>query len=409
MKTIRSLPGGVPEPDELFGREYLIERVWDLLEGNNIYLVAPRRFGKTGVMAHVLKRPRGGYLPVYLDVEDVHDPDRFAAELIAALLEHDKLRSCLSTVRGLPSRLMDFLARHVSEVRSDYFAVELRDLIQGSWEETGRALILEMEKAEDTVVFIVDEFPQLIENIERKHGVQGAQAFLEWFRSLRMKQKDRLRRFRFILGGSTGIDIILRRLEVSDKLNDCFRVAIEAINKDAAESLLNALGEKYQLKFTSEAFAHAFKLVSPPVPYFLHLLVSQLILEEKLQGTELTPRDLDEIYQRRLLGPTCRAYFEHYRHRLRRYGAARERAAVAILQEIAQAVSARVSQSGLYDTYRRARKKASSSLEFDEIMADLENDWYVVLDTNTNEYYFLLSTMRDWWRRYYRTFKAKKT
>jgi len=40
--TIRSLPGGVPEPDELFGREHLIQCVWELLAGNNIYLVVPR-------------------------------------------------------------------------------------------------------------------------------------------------------------------------------------------------------------------------------------------------------------------------------------------------------------------------------------------------------------------------------
>lgn len=406
--TIRSLPGGVPEPDELFGREHLVKCVWDLLAGNNIYLVAPRRFGKTGVMAHILKRPREGYLPVYLDVEDVHDPDQFAAELIAALLEHEKLRSYLSAVKGLPSGLTDFLAAHVQKVRTDYFEVELKDFIRDKWKETAKALILEMEKAKDTLIFIIDEFPQFIDNIERKHGADGARAFLEWFRSLRMKQKDRLRRFRFILGGSTGIDIILRRLEVSDKLNDCFRVPVEAISKEAAATMLTGLAERYKLTFTPEAFAHSFELISPPVPYFLHLLVSQLILEEKLRAKALSPQDIDNVYQRRLLGPTCRAYFEHYRQRLRRYGAVRERAAVAILQDIAQAPTGRVSQSGLYDTYRRARGKAVSGLEFDEIMADLESDWYVVLDPPTNEYYYLLSTMRDWWKRYYRTFRSKK-
>jgi hypothetical protein len=406
--TIRSLPGGVPEPDELFGREHLIQCVWDLLAGNNIYLVAPRRFGKTGVMAHVLKRPREGFLPVYLDVEDVHDPDRFASELIAALLEHDKLRSTLSAAKGLPSGLMDFLTSRVHKVRTDYFEVELKDLIHDTWKESAKALILEMEKAKDTLIFIIDEFPQFIDNIERKHGADGARAFLEWFRSLRMKQKDRLRRFRFILGGSTGIDIILRRLEVSDKLNDCFRVPVEAISKEAAEGLLKGLAERYKLTFTPEAFTHIFELISPPVPYFLHLLISQLILEEKLRNRDLSPQDIDDVYQRRLLGPTCRAYFEHYRQRLRRYGAGRERAAVAILQEIAQALTGRVSQSGLYDTYRRARGKGLSGLEFDEIMADLESDWYVVLDPPTNEYHYLLSTMKDWWKRYYRTFRAKK-
>jgi len=406
--TMRSLPGGVPEPDELFGREHLIQCVWELLAGNNIYLVAPRRFGKTGVMAHILKRPREGYLPVYLDVEDVHDPERFASELIAALLEHDKLRNYLSAAKGLPSGLTDFIAAHVQKVRTDYFEVELKDLIRDKWKEAAKALILEMEKAKDTLIFIIDEFPQFIDNIEKKHGADGARAFLEWFRSLRMKQKDRLRRFRFVLGGSTGIDIILRRLEVSDKLNDCFRVPVEAISKEAAENLLKGLAERYGLTFTPEAFAYIFELISPPVPYFLHLLVSQLILEEKLRDRDLSPQDIDEVYQRRLLGPTCRAYFEHYRQRLRRYGAVRERAAIAILQDIAQATAGRVSQSGLYDTYRRVRRKGVSGLEFDEIMADLESDWYVVLDPPTNEYHFLLSTMKDWWKRYYRTFRAKK-
>ena len=44
---------------------------------------------------------------------------------------------------------------------------------------------------------------------------------------------------------------------------------------------------------------------------------------------------------------------------------------------------------------------------FDEIMADLGCDWYVVLDPATNEYYFLLGTMKDWWKRFYRTRAAK--
>jgi len=190
---IRSLPGGVPEPDELFGREHLIRCVWEFLAGNNIYLVAPRRFGKTGVMAHILKKPHEGHLPVYLDVEDLHDPEQFAADLIAALLEHAKLRSYLTAAKGLPSCVMDFLTSHIGKVGTDFFEVELKDCIHDTWKETSKALILEMEKAKDTVIFIIDEFPQFIENIERKHGADGARAFLEWFRSLRMKQKDRLR------------------------------------------------------------------------------------------------------------------------------------------------------------------------------------------------------------------------
>ena len=84
----RLLAGGVPEPDELVGREHTINSIWEQLAGNNILLVAPRRFGKTGVMAHLLKRSRSGYLPIYLEVEDLHDPEVFCSNLIDALLEH---------------------------------------------------------------------------------------------------------------------------------------------------------------------------------------------------------------------------------------------------------------------------------------------------------------------------------
>jgi hypothetical protein len=34
-------------------------------------------------------------------------------------------------------------------------------------------------------------------------------------------------------------------------------------------------------------------------------------------------------------------------------------------------------------------------------MADLEYDWYLRLDPDTNEYFFRLKVMRDWWRRWY--------
>ena len=131
-------------------------------------------------------------------------------------------------------------------------------------------------------------------------------------------------------------------------------------------------------------------------------------MEEKLKGKELTAEDIHDVYRRRLLGPTCRAYFDYYRQRLQRYGNPGKRAALAILQEIAHAPTGRISNSLLYDVYRKARKSGASSFEFDEIMADLETDWYVVLDTRTNEYGFLIGVMKDWWKRLYRTIGSKR-
>ncbi|MEW6369053.1 MAG: hypothetical protein AB1714_30870 [Acidobacteriota bacterium] len=391
----------------MIGRQHTIEFIWEQLAANNVLLVAPRRFGKTGVMGHLLKRPRSGYLPIYLDVEELEDPDRFAAALIAALLEQSELRALVCGIKGLPTRVVDFISGHIGHVKADVFEIELKDVVKDSWGVVTRTLVLEMEKATETVLFVIDEFPQFVENLGRKHGDDSARQFLQWFRSLRMHQKDRLRRYRFVLGGSTGIDMILRRLDVPDKLNDFFRVPIEALSPEAAKDLLNNLAMSYDVRFTDEGRAVLFELISPPVPYFLQLLASQIRMDEKLKGKELTADDVRDVYSRRLLGPTCRAYFDYYHRRLKRYGAPGERAALAILQEISSAPGGRVSNSMLYDVYRKTRKRGASNFEFDDIMADLETDWYVLLDTKTNEYGFLLNVIRDWWQRFHRTLRVK--
>jgi len=142
-------------------------------------------------------------------------------------------------------------------------------------------------------------------------------------------------------------------------------------------------------------------LIGPPVPYFVHLLFSQLGQLPPARRRPLTVATLDEVYQRRLLGPTCKHYFDHYCDRLQRYGEARRRAAMAILSAVAQ--QKRISDSALRDIYRKARKRGAGDADFDQLMGDLECDWYLALDPNTNEYFFMINIIGDWWRRWFRT------
>jgi hypothetical protein len=196
--------------------------------------------------------------------------------------------------------------------------------------------------------------------------------------------------------------MILRRLDAPDKLNDFFRLPIEPLAQADAHALLSDLADHCKLHLSLDAIDCFFQLIGPPVPYFIQLFVAQISLEAGLAGKEITPSDVTAVYQKRLLGPTCHKYFDYYRQRLKRYGTAAERAAIAILREIAGAATGRVSESVLYAMYEKSRRKGATEVEFREIMADLECDWYVTLDTTTNEYCFLLPMMKAWWERYYR-------
>ncbi len=402
----RNIVGNVPEPHELYGRDEFVEHLWRQIQGNNILLLAPRRFGKTGVMRHVLTRPAPDYWPVYFDLEDVDSPEEFVWQVTRALLSNDQVRRFLSEAKSLPATLRDWVKDSFDEVGFEGAKVKFKNAVREDWRGNARRLLLEMEKFDETVIFIFDELPAMLEKVQAKHGEDAARGFMAWFRSARMQQKDRLRRHRFIVGGSIGIDLILRRLNTVDKLNDFERLYVEPLRAEDAARLTADLAETMRVQLTEGLVDRVLQLIGPPVPYFIHMLFSQLGQLPSAERQPLTLATLDEVYRNRVLGPTCKHYFDHYRERLKRYGKAGEKSAVAVLSTVA--AEGRVSESVLYDVYRKARGRGASALGFGELLADLECDWYLVLDPYTNEFYFMVEVIRDWWRRWYRAPKRAK-
>lgn len=122
----------------------------------------------------------------------------------------------------------------------------------------------------------------------------------------------------------------------------------------------------------------------------------------------MTTERLEDVYTRRILGPTCKHYVDHYRTRLGRYGKRLERSASTLLTAVAESPAGRVGASALYDVYRSSRGQGANELEFDELLADLECDWYLMLDPHTNEYFFMVEVMRDWWRRWFGSARRRR-
>ena len=399
MNKTRSLVGQIPEPEELYGREDFIDHLWRMLEANNILLLAPRRFGKSGVMRHVLLNPRPRYLPLSFDLEDVDSPEEFVWRVTKELLTHNKIRTFLCGVRKLPTSVVDWVKDTFDEAGFEGAKVKFKAAIREDWSEAAKRLLMELEKADDTIIFLFDELPAMLDRIIDKQGDAAARDFLVWFRTIRLAQKDVLRRHRFIVAGSVGIDQILKRLGATDRLVDFTRLTVEPLGGVSADKLAQALGAAFELNWTPELSVKLFELVGAPVPYFIHVFFSQLGQMPRSERSSVTISDLERVYRERVLGPTCRNYFDHYSTRLKRYGAAGQKAAQAILRSVAG--RGRISRPALFDIYRKAQGRGASEQGFDDIMADLEYDWYLRLDPDTNEFYFRLKIMQDWWRRWY--------
>ena len=399
MKKTRSLVGQIPEPQELYGREDFVDHLWRMLDANNILLLAPRRFGKSGIMRHVLLHPRAGYLPLSFELEDVDSPEEFVWRVTKELLSHDKTRAFLAKAKKLPSAFINWVKSTFDEAEFEGAKVKFKEAIREDWRDAAKRMLLELEKADETIIFLFDEFPAMLDRIIEKQDDSAARNFLAWFRPIRLAQKDVLRRHRFIVAGSVGIDQILKKLGATDRLVDFTRLTVEPLDPDAAAKLTDDLAATFELPWNASLSKKLIELIGAPVPYFIHIFFSQLGQLPRSKHTALTPDELERIYAERVLGPTCRNYFDHYSTRLKRYGASGQKAALAILRAVAG--RGRVSRPQLYDIYRKAHGRGANDQGFDDIMADLEYDWYLRLDPDTNEFYFRLKVMQDWWKRWY--------
>lgn len=404
-RPTRSLVGQIPDPEELYGREDFIEHLWQLIDGNNILLLAPRRFGKSGVMRHVLLHPRTNFLPLSFELEDVDSPEEFVWRVTRELLRHDIFKSLLSTAKRLPKALSVWVRTNFDEAEFEGAKIKFKEDIKEDWREAAKRMLTELEKADKTIIFLFDEFPAMLDRLIEKQGEPVARDFLAWFRTVRLEQKDVLRRHRFIVAGSVGIDQILRKLGATDKLVDFARLTVEPLDDATAHRLASDLARSCSIHYNDAILGRLFGLIGAPVPYFIHIFMSQIAQLPLAQRTGLTVADLERVYRDRVLGPTCRHYFNHYSSRLQRYGKTGEKAALAVLRAVAS--HGRISRPALFDIYRKARGKTATDQAFDELMADLEYEWYLRLDTDTNEFHFRLKVMQDWWRRWYPAPSAK--
>ena len=403
-KQIRALIGNIPDPEELYGRDDFIEHLWKVIEGNNVLLLAPRRFGKSGILRHVLKRPHAGFLPLSFELEDVDSSEEFVWRITRELLVHDGVRRLLSNARKLPASLMGWVKDTFDEAEFEGAKVRFKEQIREDWREAAKRMLAELEKADETLLFLFDEMPRMIERISEKRGDESAREFLDWFRTVRLEQKDVLRRHRFIVAGSVGVDLVLHRLGAVAAFTDFARLPVEPLDNAPAGQLAEDLAASFGITWTPELSARLFALIGSPVPYFIHIFFSQLGQLPKASRAALTLDNLDQVYATRVLGPTCRRYFGHYGSRLTRYGKMGEKSAYAILQAVAS--RNQVSRPALYEIYRKTRGRNADEHEFDELLADLEYDWYLRLDPGTNEFFFRLKVIQDWWKRWYPTSAA---
>jgi len=337
--------GGVPRGEDFFDRESLVAELLETLKTSSVMLLGPRRFGKTAVMH----------------------------KLIDDQMKYPDLSMIYKNCQPMSG------------------AEEFWTMIQtelGGWEK------------EDCLVIELDEFPSLLETILKKGDMEDVSIFLAKFRDIR-QDPVRGRSLRFMIAGSTSVDIFLREVGF-DLMGDMRRMEIGPFDSAAARRFLDICFKESNLKVTEDRnmiFDTITKLCGH-VPYFMQIFISEIRLIAR-DGAYLTIADIYKVYWSKVLGGTGMQYFSYFHQRLDKYGIYGKRLPDN-LRYILSTLAA-VDQLGEREVKQliRSNRVRTKSNELDIIMANLQDEFYLTFDTVGRKYRFTYTIMSDWWRRYH--------
>ena len=415
---IKEIVGPIPRDENFYDRVDLIEHVWGISEEHDTFLIGPRRFGKSGILCKMYDEPRKGFKVIFIDCEKFEDPYEFFTALLVEVLKNRnlslKIKDCAHSIPLIPEKILSKIKDHISEIELLEIKIGLRESIERQWKEESAQFIKELDKSlnksNEKILFLLDEFPSLLKHMIDDGKYPETKLFLEWFRALRLDLN--LTNTRFIIAGSRNIHTVYRNIpnqllesgeiekdemiyfSFNQVFNDFRKVLIEPFDAITATEFIKELFSSNQITVEDDIIDKILELVGSPVPYFIQLLISEI---KRYHDGNLTPEIIESIYNERILGPTCRFYFEYYEDRLKEYGLINEKGAKVIVTELSKAGS--LTKNELYDIFLLATKSEDSS-KFDDLMNDLEMDFYIKFDSD-KQYSFLSKVLSDWWLRWH--------
>ena len=393
---MRNITGQAVIGDDLYGRAYELDRLWETLEqGEHILMLAPRRVGKTSLMLELRRAPRKNWDVFYVDVEAAKDPTDCVAAVLAALASDPRYRSLFEAI-PFSNAIKDVFGRLSVSADVGALRVELGNAMGREWDRAADQLQTRLTSLPDAgrhLLIIVDELPIPLSRMLRTSGQQrDAELLLSRLRHWR--QAPELRgRIHTLVGGSIGLEGVLRRAGLSGSVNDLTPFRLESWDTPTAVKFLKELGRDYDFNLEHEAVTQLLELLGDPVPYHVQLFFSALRDTCRGNPHSISPEVIEECFAERLAGPAGTAHLDHYAMRLdSAFDGEEHQTALDVLGRACRRESG-VSLAELEDLRRR------STATFQSVLRDLETDGYLRrhLDETLR---FRSNLLRQWWKKY---------
>ena len=375
--------------NDFFDREIELKILSKLVrDGNHVLVTGQRRMGKTSVIQELGQRLEAqGWTFFFTDAE-------------AATCEED----VIADVAQAAQRIASSKSHHFSKVGSWFLGsieeisvyrvkAKLRaGLTAGNWRRHGNELLRACAAQDKPILLVLDELPIFLKRMLREsgesEGKQRVETFLSWLRQA--LQSINSRSLVVIVSGSIGLQPLVWRLGISDRINYLHPFRVGPWDRDTSVQCFHRLAETCQLQVEDGVAAAVYDKLGIGIPHHVQSFFARLY-EYAMQGRDrVTVKDVELVYQNSLLGPPGQMDLRLYESRLEDglgndYTIAMEILAAAALQEVFTPSSRRHLEKLFDDAPGRIA----------EVIDILVHDGY--LTEGDDGHRFLSHLLKDWW------------
>ena len=361
--TVR--PGAPVEGADLIGREVRIADLLRILETGSCHLRAPRRYGKTSLLRHLMKLLSAGERPcVYADISPGRTASWFLVTLARATMDSVSARSAAAS---LPE-LAGWPEREARPLEKNEAGERLRQRIAPNSWSFGRRFLESL--GDSGAVLLLDEFSVFL----REAYVQNPEEARQIAELLATSRRNDAP-ISQVLAGSAGLTSYLRFHGLEDLFSDLTPLDLPPLTTSEAAVLVEELLYGERQAPSLEAIEEILEAVGEPVPYFLHAVVNA-VLEENLSGDSVTPEVVNRAYTERLLGTFGNDLFKVYSLRDRPYPAELHRGAARLLRELA--LRPEGVEAGELRRVFIGREETPLAEQFEPLLSCLQEDYDLV-------------------------------
>jgi hypothetical protein len=264
---MKNIVGAPVSRENFFDRQEELNLIVDNLhKGNSIYVLGPRRMGKTSLLFNLIDKYEGEFNFTYFDLGVVEN-------------DFTGLKYLLSKI--FPG--IEFQTNQKDDLNVKYFIDQVN----------------KYKKNDNPVVLIFDEFPFFIEKYSL-NGKEIVETLLLTHREIRQTVNSNIR---FIYSGESSL---IRYPLLKKYLNDLFPIILNPLSKDASYELIDRLSITTNIKIEEQIKNRIYKFTQG-IPFNIQF-VFQIIEKKHNKSQNITDAIIDEVINEAIKDKQSRYY-----------------------------------------------------------------------------------------------------